>query len=405
MSEPASACNVDVAIVGGGMAGAALALLLAQRLPSLSVTLVEQHALQPATDEQLAVPSFDARSTALSCSSQRILAELGLWPALAQRAAPILQVHVSERSRPAGMLMRAEDNGLPALGYVIENRLLGNVLLRAVLESPHIRTISPAQVSRIALSADSARLGVGDAQLTARLVVIADGADSPLRQQLGIAADHIPYDQHALVANVVTELPHAGVAYERFTDTGPVALLPLPDHESRHRAALVWTVPDEQFDELMTLPDEAFLARVQQRFGERCGRLLAVGSRYGYPLALVQAREQVRSRVVLMGSAAHHLHPVAGQGFNLILRDCLALAETLTPVVAAGADIGDIAHLQQYFSHQQWDQQKTVAASDWLPRLFSNRDRPQMLLRSAALLGLDFLPGAREWFAREATGL
>ena len=130
-----------------------------------------------------------------------------------------------------------------------------------------------------------------------------------------------------------------------------------------------------------------------------------MGARYCYPLSLIQAREQVRSRIVLMGSAAHHLHPVAGQGFNLIMRDCMGLVETLKPVVMKGGDIGDVAVLQQYVARQQWDQQKTVTASDWLPRLFSNRDRPQMLLRSAALLGLDFLPGAREWFAREATGL
>jgi ubiquinone biosynthesis UbiH/UbiF/VisC/COQ6 family hydroxylase len=226
-----------------------------------------------------------------------------------------------------------------------------------------------------------------------------------LRQQLGIATEQLPYDQHALVANVEMELSHGGTAYERFTDTGPVALLPLPDHESRYRAALVWTLPDSEIEEVMALPEADFLLRVQQRFGGRCGKLRAVGTRYCYPLALIQAREQVRSRVVLMGSAAHHLHPVAGQGFNLILRDCEALAETLCPVVAADGDIGDIVVLQQYFERQQWDQKKTVTVSDWLPRLFSNRDRPQLLLRSAALLGLDFLPGLREWFAREATGL
>lgn len=397
--------QTDIAIVGGGMAGAGLALLLTHHLPSLSVTLIEQHPLQPASDEQLAVPSFDARSTALSGSTQQILALLGLWDRLVAHTAPILQVHVSERGRTAGMLMRAKETGLPTLGHVIENRLLGNVLLQAVLQQPRIRTISPAQVAKISLSAEAAHLTIGDRQLAAGLLVIADGAGSALRQQLGIATDNLPYDQHALVTNVVTALPHNGIAYERFTDTGPVALLPLPDYEGRHRAALVWTVPDSDIDDLMALPEQDFLARVQGRFGGRCGRLLAAGTRHSYPLALVQAREQVRSRVVLVGSAAHHLHPVAGQGFNLILRDCLALAETLMPVVARGGDIGDIAVLQQYLARQQWDQQKTVTASDWLPRLFSNRDRPQMLLRHVALLGLDFLPGAREWFAREATGL
>lgn len=401
--------SVDVAIVGGGMAGAGLALLMAQQLPDLSIALLEQHTMQVASAEQLEVPSFDARSTALSCSTQQIFESLGVWQHLQQQAEPILQVHVSERSRPLGMLMRAEETGLPALGYVIENRLLGNVLLQAVLsQHERICTFSPAIVDSIKMSGSSARLAVsGDRPffLDAKLVVIADGAQSVLRQQLGISADNIPYDQHALVANLVLELPHHGVAYERFTEMGPVALLPLQDHGKDHRAALIWTLPDSEVDEVMQLPSAEFLVRVQQRIGKRCGKLLSVGARHCYPLALIQAREQVRSRVVLMGSAAHHLHPVAGQGFNLIMRDCLALVETLKSVVMRDGDVGDIAALQQYVGRQQWDQQKTVAASDWLPRLFSNRDRPQMLLRGAALLGLDFLPGVREWFAREATGV
>lgn len=404
----ANSDEIDVAIVGGGMAGAGLALLLAKKIPELTIVLIEQHLLQVVTAEQLAIPSFDARSTALSCSTQKILESLSVWSQLKSHAEPILQVHVSERTRPLGLLMRAEDTEVPALGYVIENRWLGNILLKALLsQQERIRTLSPAYVEKITMSASGAMLAIKadqDLLLNAKLVVVADGAQSTLRQQLGIGSDNTPYDQHALVANVVTELPHDGVAYERFTETGPVALLPLPD-EKKKRAALIWTLPDNEINEVMHLPDEEFLLRVQQHIGGRCGKLLAVGARYCYPLSLVQAREQVRSRVVLMGSAAHHLHPVAGQGFNLIMRDCLALVETLKSVVVNGGDVGDLSALQQYLGKQQWDQQKTVVASDWLPRLFSNRDRPQILLRSAALMGLDFLPGLREWFAREATGL
>ncbi len=400
--------TTDIAIIGGGMAGAGLALLLAQQLPDFSVVLIEQFSLQTATPEQLAVPSFDARSTALSCSSQQILSALGLWDALVKNAEPISNVHVSERSRPLGMLMSAEDLSLPALGYVVENRHIGNVLLQAVLANTRIRTISPATVEKISLAAECANLSVAGSEsfsLQARLVVIADGAHSALRQQLGIAADTIPYDQHALVANVATELPHSGIAYERFTDSGPVALLPLQKTGDKNRAALVWTIPDDDIEHILALDDQALLTRIQERFGERCGRLLEIGARHSYPLVLVQAREQVRSRVVLFGSAAHHLHPVAGQGFNLILRDCVALVETLMSAKVQGADPGDIAILNQYLRKQLWDQQKTVTVSDWLPRLFSTREQPQTALRTAALLGLDFLPGLREWFAREATGI
>lgn len=400
---------VDVAIIGGGMAGAGLALLIAKILPDCSIACIEQHAMHVASTEQLAIPSFDARSTALSCSTQNILAMLDLWQPIAAQTESILHVHVSERSRPLGMLMRSEDTALPALGYVIENRLLGNVLLKAVLDQKNcIRIMSPALVENITFSADCATLTIHSddhTSLQAKLVIVADGAQSAIRQKLGISSDTVPYDQHALVANLQTELPHQGVAYERFTETGPIALLPLPQHGMQYRAALIWTLPDSEIDVVMQLPTADFLQRVQQHIGGRCGKLLAVGERHCYPLSLIQAREQVRSRVVLIGSAAHHLHPVAGQGFNLIMRDCLALVETLKHAVDSGNDIGDIATLQQYVNKQRWDQQKTVTASDWLPRLFSNRDRPKILLRGAALLGLDFLPGLREKFAREATGL
>lgn len=400
---------VDVAIIGGGMAGAGLALLIAKLLPDCSIAFIEQHAMHVASTEQLAIPSFDARSTALSCSTQNILAMLDLWQPIAAQTESILHVHVSERSRPLGMLMRSEDTALPALGYVIENRLLGNVLLKAVLDQKNcIRIMSPALVDNVTFSADFATLTIQSddhTSLQAKLVIVADGAQSAIRQKLGISSDTVPYDQHALVANLQTELPHQGVAYERFTETGPIALLPLPQHGMQYRAALIWTLPDSEIDAMMQLPTADFLQRVQQHIGGRCGKLLAVGERHCYPLSLIQAREQVRSRVVLIGSAAHHLHPVAGQGFNLIMRDCLALVETLKHAVDSGNDIGDIATLQQYVNKQRWDQQKTVTASDWLPRLFSNRDRPKILLRGAALLGLDFLPGLREKFAREATGL
>ncbi len=399
------------------MAGASLALLLAQKLPHSRIVLIEQNSLQASSAEQTVLPSFDARSTALSCSTQRILLSLGLWNALKEKAARIAAVHVSERHHVAGMLMRAEEDALPALGYVVENRHLGFVLLEALKACANVECLEHTHTKAVRFTADSALLTIektaeeaSSFELAASLIVVADGSQSALRQQLGIAVDQSPYSQRAIIANMIVDKPHQGIAYERFTETGPIALLPLQDcalQHSRylHRMALVWTVPEREAEQVLSLSDTDFIARVQACFGERCGVLQAAGARFAYPLVLTQAREQVRTRLVLFGNAAHSLHPVAGQGFNLILRDCLALANTLAAGQSQMRDVGELALLQQYLRTQAWDQQKTITASDWLPRLFSSRERAQKTLRTAALLGLDFLPGMRERFARSATGI
>lgn len=404
MTTPAPDAHRCIAIVGGGLAGASLALLLATHLPTHHIRLLEQHVLPTGTAPPT-LPSFDARSTALSCSTRDILHSLGLWDTLAPHAATILSVHVSEQHRPAGLLMQAHELSLPALGYVLENRHLGHVLLHALQQHPRITCHDHTHTQQLRYTADAVQLLTDHGEYAATLAVIADGSDSALRQRLGIACDDTPYHQCAIIANVETEKPHGGIAYERFTRHGPVALLPLPMVDARHRAALIWTVPEEEADAMLTLPDDDFLARVQERFGDRCGRLRAVGARHSYPLVLRQAREQVRTRTVLLGNAAHSLHPVAGQGFNLILRDCAALVDVLATATQQGHHVGELAVLQRYLQQQQWDQQKTITASDVLPRLFSNSALPHTALRTAALLGLDFLPGLRARFAREATGL
>ena len=413
-SNVTSQSNRDIAIIGGGMAGASLALLLVHRLPDYRIFLIEKNSLQATPLEQLSLPSFDARSTALSCSTRDILQSINIWSALAPFAEPILSVHVSERHRAPGMLMRASDIAEPSLGYVIENRPLGQHLLHAIQQHPRITCLDNTVIERITFTTDAALLStkptstsdsIDDTELTVTLAVIADGSHSRLRQQLGIASDEIPYDQNAIIANIVTEQAHNGVAYERFTDTGPMALLPLTTVNNQHRAALIWTLPTAEANVVVALNDSAFLTRVTEKLGGRCGQLRAAGVRHTYPLALLQAREQVRSRIVLLGNAAHSLHPVAGQGFNLILRDCQALTDTLAQAAQERHDIGSLAVLQHYVQKQQWDQHKTITASDWLPRLFTSRNAAQKVLRTAALLGLDFLPGLRERFAREATGL
>ena len=232
------------------------------------------------------------------------------------------------------------------------------------------------------------------------LLIVADGGRSGLLEQLGIHRQVRPYGQTAIIANITSSQGHDGVAYERFTPNGPLALLPM----SAGRSALVWTQPDAQVDEVMTLSDAAFLEALQDAFGFRMGALTRVGQRHAYPLSLIEAEEQVRTGLVVLGNAAHSLHPIAGQGFNLSLRDAMALADTLIDAPAHGAP-GDLRLLEGYLDRQRQDQQQTIAFSDGLTRLFSNR-RPVLAAgRNLGLLGMDIVAPLKSVFARQAMGL
>jgi ubiquinone biosynthesis UbiH/UbiF/VisC/COQ6 family hydroxylase len=235
--------------------------------------------------------------------------------------------------------------------------------------------------------------------------VIADGSESSLREQLGIAVDRKSYHQAAVIANITTTAFHQHIAYERFTDSGPMALLPLQDFADEHRCALVWTISENFADEVKQMDDITFLQQVQQRFGTRLGFFTKAGKRTIYPLALHMAREQVRSHLVLMGNAAHSMHPVAGQGFNLSLRDSAALVETLQTAVANLESIGSLSVLQRYLDRQLWDQEKTINASHLLTLLFSTSETSAAFTRNTGLLGLNFLPGIKQWFAKHAMGI
>ncbi|MCB1616573.1 MAG: 2-octaprenyl-6-methoxyphenyl hydroxylase [Pseudomonadales bacterium] len=399
----------DVAIVGGGMAGASLALLLAHHLPALRILLLEQYPLQVNEDLPFGQPSFDDRTSALSLGTAGIFEQIGLWKTLNEFVVPIHQVHVSDRGHPAGTLLDAIDHQQDSLGFVIENRCLGYVLLKALSEEKAVTCMSPARVSSLAMKTGFVTLSVdGDGEaceLEASLVVIADGAESALRHQLGIDVSNREYHQHALVANVSTEYFHQYMAFERFTDEGPLALLPMNDSEDLHRCALIWTNPVEQAEALMSLDDQAFLQKLQERFGQRLGRFLKVGKRSSYPLALVLALEQVRSNIVLLGNAAHSLHPVAGQSYNLAMRDAAVLVDTLMQGLQKGMSPGDLPLLQAYLERQQWDQHKTIGASHLLTQLFSTSSLPASFLRNIGLLGLDLLPGIKTVFARHAMGV
>lgn len=412
-----TAFDYDVVIAGGGMVGASLALQLSRSsdaaLPysDLKILVVESFPLPAASDEAPAYrPSFDARSSALSYGSRLILEKLGLWPALSQQLSPIKRIHVCEKGSFGSATMEGADMCWPELGYVVENAWLGNVLLSALRQQPNVSFCSPASVGSIVPRQGAVDIHIEQADqqqtLRAQLVVVADGADSGLRKQLGIEASVQDYRQTALIANVCFSQPHQGCAYERFTDEGPMALLPLQDSEQgQPRAALVWTLPEAQAQHLSTCDEAEFLTTLQQRFGHRQGELIRVGDRFSYPLKLVESQEQVRSGIVVMGNAAHSLHPVAGQGFNLALRDCARLSDVLARAHRQQQWLGELPLLQSYLAQQRFDQDKTMMFSDRVTALFSNRQLGLSLLRNFGLLGLDVSPALKQQFIVHAAGL
>lgn len=389
--------ETDVLIIGGGLVGASLAVALGQA--GLNVTVVDACPLS--VDQQ---PNYDERSIALAQGSQCILSALGLWQSLQDEVCPIHTIHVSDRGHFGFTRLHREQQGVPALGYVATARVLGKTLLDQLDRLPNVHTLAPAQLIDFQVLADgvSTRLMLEQQILEckARLLVAADGAQSSVRDQLGIHSKRRDYGQTAVIANVSSERDHGHVAYERFTDTGPMALLPM----SRQRCALVWTVRSDQSDDIMGLDDAQFLSRLQERFGYRLGRFVKVGQRHAYPLQLLQARESIRPRMALIGNAVHTLHPVAGQGFNLGLRDVAALAEVVTDARRKGLDIGDNSVLARYADWRQTDQRRAVAFTDSMVRLFGQSLPPVAWLRDAGMLALDICPPAKRWFGRLTMG-
>jgi 2-polyprenyl-6-methoxyphenol 4-hydroxylase len=395
--------------------------LLANKDPDLRIMVVEPNAipLEDNSGEPVYQPSYDARASALSAGSVNIFSEMGLWPVLSRHAEAISQVHVSDRGHPAGTLLDSSHDQITdqgSLGYVVENHWLGKVLLRHLLACRSIDLQMPASVTEIKPIKKGCRVSVDLSEnniehYTAQLIVVADGAQSALREKLGIAIEASEYLQSAIIANITLSQPHRGIAYERFTDQGPIALLPLIDRTSLEknqascRVALVWTHPLQDIDSVMALSDDDFLLTLQKAFGYRAGEFVAVGRRNCYPLKLAIAKEQVRSGIVLMGNAAHSLHPVAGQGFNLALRDAAALADILATANRAQQWLGNLSVLKQYPRSQQWDQDKTVGFSHLLTKLFSNNDAALTAARNFGLLAMDLLPSVKQEFTRHAAGL
>ncbi len=395
--------NPDLVIVGGGLVGASLAVALRERCPDLDLLVLERFA--PPSEQLSASPSFDGRATALSYGSRLIYDQLGLWPALADTVAPIREIHVSSQGQLGATRLDSSAAGTDALGYVVENRVLGQALwarMRA-LAIPHwapseVEELRP-QNGRMALRVCST--GEEPQTLHAQLVVLADGGRSTLASSLGIGLTRHGYRQSALVTTVKARRAPTATAFERFTPRGPIALLPL----SRGRTALVWTLPDDQLRAHLDCDDTEFLERLQRQVGPRLGEFERVGERSHYPLARVQANEQVRSSLVLLGNSAHSLHPVAGQSFNLALRDVVALTETLGLQWDARRPLGALDVLQTYAANRALDQTRIATLSHVLPQLFADQPLPMRWARAMGLGALEFLPTAQRGFARWTMGL
>jgi 2-octaprenyl-6-methoxyphenol hydroxylase len=397
--------DYDVIIAGGGMVGASLAHALAGG--GLRVAVVEPVPLTAA-----AQPSYDDRAIALAYGTRRILEGLGVWAAIAPHAEPIRRVHVSDRGHFGFTHLDARDEDADALGYVVTARDLGAALLAPLAERADL--LCPARVADFEVELDHVRVtlepvgsdtSVGAPSparsITARLLVAADGGRSAIRERLGIAQRHHAYGHHAVVANVTPSLPHQGVAFERFTETGPLALLPM----TQNRCGLVWTARDADLADVLALDDRAFLAALQERFGFRLGRFVAVGRRSHYPLELRLAETQVLDRVAIIGNAAHTVHPIAGQGFNLGIRDVAMLADVLVEADRTGRDLGALAVLTDYEAARRRDQRTVALATDVLARLFTNPLGPLRVARNLGMTVLDALPPAKHLLARVGMGL
>ena len=397
----------EVIIVGGGMVGLSLALMLAKT--GIAVKLLEVIQYPDYDDINLAPyhSSFDARNSALSRRSVQIYQELGLWDALQEHATPILEVNITEQGSFGKARLIAEQEKVESFGQVIENAWLGRVLLTQVKKEPLIELIDGVQVTSLIQDKDfayiEAQRGETALKLQSKLVIAADGRDSFCRKALGIGASVHDYDQVAIVTTVQTSKPHQHVGFERFSPLGPLALLPLP---GEYRRSVVWPVPKgTEHEWLGDENDQHFLHALQQTYGDRAGKFQKTGKRFSFPLSQVLAEKQAVGRVVLMGNAAHTIHPVAGQGFNLCMRDAYVLNRYLAEQLEQGADLGDAQMLQDYEKSRLKDQQRVIKFCDSVVRGFSNQNPFLKLIRNTGLVAFENIPGIKPLVANYAMGL
>ena len=385
----------ELVIVGGGLVGLTLAIAVAEA--GLDVAVVDRE-----TPDVTVTPEFDGRAYAIAYGSRQALLAIGLWEKLAGEAEPILEIRVADDNAPLFLHYDHREVGDHPLGWMVEDRVLRRALLARAGELPKLRHLAPLAVADVERSSAGALVRLADGRaIAARLVVAADGKTSPLRQSAGIRTVAWSYPQTGIVATVHHARPHRGVAVEHFLPAGPFAILPL----SGNRSSIVWTERADLAPQILALPDRPFAAELGRRFGDFLGALELRGPRWSYPLSFLHAETYIAERLALVGDAAHLIHPIAGQGLNLGLRDVAALAEVLVDARRLGLDIGDATVLARYQRWRRLDNWMLSAATDSLNRLFSNSIPPVKLVRDIGLAAVNGMPPLKRLFMRHAMGV
>jgi 2-octaprenyl-6-methoxyphenol hydroxylase len=388
--------DFELLIAGGGLTGLVLGAACAGA--GLAVAVVDRQ--DPAA---LLGDDFDGRSSAIAYGSRNVLDAIGLWPNIAPDAEPILEIRIADDAAPVFLDYDHRELGTVApLGYIVENRLLRRALIEHLTSIPNFAFLAPLTVGPVTTSPSASIVELSDGrQVAVRLVAAADGQKSPLRRAAGIRTVNWDYRQIGIVTTVRHQRPHCGIAVEHFLPAGPFAILPMTDN----RSSIVWTERAELAPRLMELSDIAFAAELAARFGDFLGGMEPVGRRWAYPLALLLAERYVAPRLALVGEAAHMIHPIAGQGLNLSIRDIAALAELIIDARRLGLDIGDESVLERYQQWRRLDAVALAAVTDGLDRLFSNSFAPLRLVRDVGLAAVNRVPPLKRLLMRDAMGL
>lgn len=386
--------RVELAVVGGGLAGATLAVAAAAA--GIEVALIDRLPAKTILKAQ-----FDGRTTALSHGSKQVMDAIGIWNIIGPTAQPILEIRVADGTAPLFLHYDHRDIGADPLGFIVENATLRRALHERAGAFKNLRRIAPAEVARVADAGALARVELADGHVvTAQLVAACDGRNSALRRAAGIECLSWSYRQTALVAIVAHEKPHRGIAVEHFRPAGPFAILPM----TGNRSSIVWTERSSRAPGLLALDKKRFRAELQRRFGDFLGSVSLAGPVWSYPLSFNHAKRYTAPRLALVGDAAHAIHPIAGQGLNLGIRDVASLAEIAVDARRLGLDIGTADHLARYERWRRFDAVTMAAVTDGLNRLFSNELRSVAAMRDLGLAAVNRMPGLKKMLMRQAMG-